>query len=157
MEYQSLIPSFEANGLHKVDVVAADVVTTIDDENQVIKNLANPLTCEARFLPYLAHSLKVDFWDENLDEEDKRNLIKRSILLHQRKGTLWAIEEVLDLVGFTDRANGLHATIKEGLILNSRDGSYKYNNIYNHGSLEDWAKYVIYVPKAITNQKAQGN
>ena len=155
MEQQSLIPSFEAEQLHKVDLVAADVASKINDENQVIKNLANPLTCESKFLPYLAYSLKVDFWDENLDEQSKRNLIKRSILLHRRKGTLWAIEEVLDLVGFTDRRHGFHATIKEGLKLNSRDGTYKYSAIYNHGSSADWAKYVIYVPKAITIQKAQ--
>lgn len=35
-------------------------------------------------------------------DQDKRNLIKRSIELHRYKGTVWAIEEALKSIGFED-------------------------------------------------------
>ena len=155
MRKTSLIPSFENEKLHSADFIAADIVDSLALDVEAFKSLANPLTCETKYLPYLAYAFKVDFWDENLSEEEKRNLIKRSILLHQKKGTVWAIEEVLDLVGFTNRKKGLRANIKEGLKLNSRDGTYKYDGIFNHYSDEDWAKYVIFVPKPISIQKAK--
>lgn len=155
MATQSLIPSFEDEKLHAADSVAADVVDTLASETEAFKTLANPLLCEEKYLPYLAYSYKVDFWNDFLSVDEKRKLIQKSILLHQRKGTIWAIEEVLDLVGFTDRANGLYADIKEGLKLTTRDGTYRYDGIFNHFSDEDWAKYVIYVPKAVSIQKAE--
>lgn len=154
MEQQSLIPSFEAEGLHKLDLVAAGITDELSEKHQVVKTLANPLICDEKFLPFLAYAFKVDFWDEELKESEKRDLIKHSILLHQRKGTLWAIEEVLELVNYSNKAKGEYAKIKEGLRLDSRDGSYKYDGIYNHGSNDDWAKYVIYVPKPITISRA---
>ncbi|WP_108062709.1 phage tail protein I [Poseidonibacter lekithochrous] len=106
MEQTSLIPSFESKELHSTDLVAAGVVSKLNDEIQAIKTLANPLTCEVKYLPFLAHAFKVDFWDESLDENDKRNLIQSSILLHQRKGTIWAIEKVFE-------ALNMKAVVKE--------------------------------------------
>ncbi|MFY4767459.1 phage tail protein I [Aliarcobacter butzleri] len=155
MGTQSLIPSFEAIELHSSDIVAGNVVDTLSSEIEAVKTLANPLLCEAEYLPYLAYAYKVDFWNDFIGTAEKRKLIQKSMLLHQRKGTLWAIEEVLDLVGFTDRANNQIADVKEGLKLTSRDGTYRYDAIFNHFSDEDWAKYVIYVPKAISVQKAE--
>lgn len=35
-------------------------------------------------------------------EQDQRNLIKRAIELHRYKGTVWAVEEALKSIGFTD-------------------------------------------------------
>lgn len=35
-------------------------------------------------------------------EQDQRNLIKRAIELHRYKGTVWAIEEAIKSIGFTD-------------------------------------------------------
>jgi phage tail P2-like protein len=93
---QSLIPSFENENLHSVDVVNDDISTTLLNEIKAFKNLANPETCEAKYLPFLAYAFKVDFWDDNLTESDKRNLIKSSLLLHQRKGTVWAIERIFE-------------------------------------------------------------
>lgn len=106
MQQISLIPSFEKVELHSSDLVAKDVISSVSQEIQQIKTLANPLTCDSKYLPFLAHAFKVDFWDENLDESDKRNLIQSSILLHQRKGTVWAIEKVFE-------ALNIKAIIKE--------------------------------------------
>ena len=106
MAAQSLIPSFEAKELHSCDVVASEVVGVLSSEIKAFKELANPKTCEAKYLPFLAYAFKVDFWDENLTESDKRNLIQSSLLLHQRKGTVWAIEQVFE-------ALNIEAIVKE--------------------------------------------
>lgn len=155
MQTQSLIPSSEDTVYHALDGVAADAMALLSTEISPVAHISNPQNCEARFLPFLAHSSKVDFWKDEFSEQEKRDFIKRSKLLHQRKGTVWAVEEVLELLNYTDRENGLFAEIKEGLILNSRDGTYRYDGIYNHGSHDDWAKYVIYVPLPITRYKAE--
>jgi len=96
MQKQSLIPSFEKTELHSADLVAADVIDTLNDQLQEIKTLANPVVCDSKYLPFLAYAFKVDFWNESLDESDKRNLIQNSILLHQKKGTIWALEKVFE-------------------------------------------------------------
>lgn len=98
MQQISLIPSFEKVELHSSDLVAKDVISSVSQEIQQIKTLANPLTCDSKYLPFLAYAFKVDFWDDRLDIEAKRALIQESILLHKRKGTLWAIERVLEIL-----------------------------------------------------------
>jgi len=92
---QSLIPSFEDIKLHSADMVAGDVIDTLQSEIKAFETLANPDICDEKYLPFLAYAFKVDFWDDNLNIESKRKLIKSSLLLHQKKGTIWAIEEIL--------------------------------------------------------------
>lgn len=43
-------------------------------------------------LNVLAEQFHLDFFDTTLDEPTKRNLIRQSIELHRRKGTVWAVE-----------------------------------------------------------------
>lgn len=152
MKQQSLIPLFEDDGLHKIDLVAADVTDGISNENQVIKGLGNPLICNEKFLPYLAYSFKVDFWDEELKEEEKRELIKKSILLHRYKGTVWCIEEILKLLNLASDEEP--ASIKEGLSI-KYDGKYKYNGIYTHGDKTKWPYYVIDLAKPVSTVRAK--
>lgn len=155
MIFQSLLPKFEKVELHLLDEFAFELFENIRNEISPLRDMLNPITCDKKFLPFLAYENAVDFWSDELSEQEKRNLILFSKVLKRKKGTIWAINEVLELVGFTDRANGLYADIKEGLKLTSRDGTYKYDGIFTHFCDEDWVKYVIYVPKAVSIQKAQ--
>lgn len=106
MNKTSLLPSFEATPLHGVDLTAQTRFTEIATELEVIKDLTNPDKCKAEYLPFLAFAYNVDFWDVSLSEKEKRNLIKASFLLHQKKGTIWAIEKVFETLN-------IKATIKE--------------------------------------------
>lgn len=155
MTFQSLLPNFEKVELHSLDELAFILFENIRSELAPLKDMLNPAACDKKFLPFLAYENAVDFWSDDLSIAAKRNLILFSKVLKRKKGTIWAINEVLDLVGFTDRANGLYADIKEGLKLTTRDGTYRYDGIFTHFNDEDWAKYVIYVPKAVSIQKAQ--
>jgi len=52
-------------------------------------------------LPYLAKDLNVNSIEWSLaDTEEKRKMmLKESFLLHQKKGTVWALERVLEILG----------------------------------------------------------
>jgi phage tail P2-like protein len=162
VETQSLIPSFEAKELHSSDVIAGEVVGALSSEVKAFKYLANPETCEAKYLPYLAYAFKVDFWDETLREVDKRALIKQSLKLHQHKGTRWAILEVLKAVGLS--SENYKAEIVEYKNRNDytysilRDGTKFYNEVvkHNHGEetydfiLKHWAEYAVIIKVPIS-------
>lgn len=65
-----------------------------------IGDIWNPDTCPAAVLPWLAWALSVDRWDNSWSEETKRNVIRVSIEVHRRKGTVAAVQTALDAQGF---------------------------------------------------------
>lgn len=165
MKKESLIPSFEDKELHSSDAVADKVIASLSSEIKAFKDLANPETCESKYLPYLAYSFKVDFWDESLREIDKRSLIKASRKLHRLKGTRWAILEVLKSVGFSipnyeavivefkDRESYKYNVLRDGT--NSYSGMVKHNHglaIYDL-QLNHWAEYAVIIKVPISENQ----
>lgn len=72
-----------------------------------IRELWTPASARAELLPYLAWTDRVDVWDENWPEGFKRRLIADSVLIHRRKGTVWAVKQVMALAGATVGADGV--------------------------------------------------
>lgn len=68
-----------------------------------LRDLWNPATCPASFLPYLAWAFSVDRWDENWTETVKRQVIQDAFYIHQNKGTISAIRRVVQPFGFLIR------------------------------------------------------
>ena len=64
----------------------------------VIRHLWNPDTCPIDVLPWLAWALSVDKWDENWSTEVKRNVVRSSVEVHRKKGTLFAIKQAVRAV-----------------------------------------------------------
>lgn len=147
MGTQSLIPLFEDIKLHSADEVAADVVNNFAGEMQSFKSLANPDTCDSKYLPFLAWAFKVDFWDESLSDTDKRELIKASITLHQKKGTPYSIMEVLKATWLSQ--TGYEAEIVEYKNRNNynyvvpRDGTYKFDGYVRHNDSLPMYEFVL--------------
>lgn len=83
--------------------------------------------CPDAFLPYLAWDFSVDEWDSNWSTDIKREVIAESVLVHVRKGTVYAVRQALKaLLGETNFR-----------ILEGKDNS---GTAYNH-----WAKYSVRV------------
>lgn len=59
----------------------------------------DPIACPAELLPWLAWALSVDTWDSDWPEATKRALIANSVQIHRTKGTVSAIERVMDALG----------------------------------------------------------
>ena len=80
----------------------------------------------------------------------KRELLKIAIKLHQKKGTRWAIRNLIRALGLGE------VDIVEGQGIRFRDGTYRRNGIklHNFGS-NNWACYRIVFHKALTNDLAE--
>ena len=64
-----------------------------------IADVWNPATCPPSVLPWLAWALSVDRWDPDWPIATKRQVVADSIGVHRRKGTLAAVEQVLEDIG----------------------------------------------------------
>lgn len=95
MNLTSLLPQSEDSKLKAIDLAYETRVAKIKQELQAISTLAQPKRAAERFLPYLAHSHQVTFWSDELTLDEKRAIIDFSIHLHRKKGTLFAVKEVL--------------------------------------------------------------
>lgn len=75
----------------------------ISDLQVPLRDLWNPATCPARFLPYLAWAFSVDRWDESWAESTKRRVVQDAFYIHQHKGTISAVRRVVEPFGFLIR------------------------------------------------------
>lgn len=65
-----------------------------------VREVWNPYTCPADVLPWLAWAFSVDSWDANWTEQEKRDVIATSILVHKKKGTIGAVRRALRPLGY---------------------------------------------------------
>ncbi|ATF00789.1 phage tail protein I [Phaeobacter gallaeciensis] len=65
-----------------------------------IATLMNPDTCPAHLLGWLAWSLSVDVWDPVWSETTKRSVLKASLEVHRKKGTVGSVRRALEGIGF---------------------------------------------------------
>ncbi|WP_201556279.1 phage tail protein I [Psychrobacter sp. 72-O-c] len=60
----------------------------------------NADTCPVEYLPFLAFAWSVDEWNDNWTVETQRAVVKNSIAVHQRKGTLGAVKRALAVMNY---------------------------------------------------------
>lgn len=56
--------------------------------------------CPIEYLPFLAYAWSVDEWNDAWSIETQRNVIKNSVWVHQRKGTLGAVKRALAVMNY---------------------------------------------------------
>jgi phage tail P2-like protein len=96
-------------------------------------------TCPAAFLPWLANALSVDDWSPDWTDEIKREVIRQSINVHRRKGTIGALRTAL-------RAADLgEVQVIERFGWHDYDGTYLYDGTIGHEARDSWAEYRIKV------------
>lgn len=66
-----------------------------------VRQVWNADTCPVALLPWLAWAVSVDVWDASWSEQQKRDTIKNSLLVHKRKGTIGGVREALAALGVT--------------------------------------------------------
>jgi len=71
-----------------------------DDLTVPVRDIWNPSKCPADLLPWLAWAFSVDAWSSSWTEDQKRETIRRSIRVHQHKGTYAALRDALAALGF---------------------------------------------------------
>jgi len=124
---------------HRLDMLRSElfreVLRTLPEK---AASALDPQTCAEDMLNTLAIHYTTDFWDTDLTAADKRALLQKTLLLKQTKGTEYAMRLALSALNLAD------ADIVEGADITRRDGTYSYNGIKKHGSLE-WWRYTIFI------------
>lgn len=104
--------------------------------------------CPADLLPFLAASLSVDDWNPDWSDDRKRAVIKASIPIHRRKGTIGSVRRAIQAFGFGN------PVIVEGRAVIQHDGAHQYDGTQSHGEIENWARYRVYLSQPITADQA---
>jgi phage tail P2-like protein len=93
-------------------------------------------------LPYLAEQLHVldEGWADARDDASRRKLLKRAIELHRHKGTRWAVETALDVLG-------LGCRVEEWFEYGGEPGRFRVDLISSTPLSEDF--YVQGIERAI--------
>jgi phage tail P2-like protein len=79
-------------------------------------------------LPWLAWAFSADFWDPNWTEDQKRNAISTSISVQRYKGTIGAVKNALDSLGFD-------VTIEEWWQMSPAGAPYTFNVLIDSGQV----------------------
>lgn len=77
----------------------ADTMDDFGDITTPLRQLLNPDTCPLHLLPYLADLLAISPWENSWTEAQKRGVIRSAYLVHRQRGTLAALQRVLDALG----------------------------------------------------------
>jgi|GEM_PF-360159 len=113
------------------------------------RDLWNPQTCPADFLPWLAWTLSVDEWDGGWSDDQKRGVVAASVDVHRHKGTLWAMRRALAAAGYAQ------AEIIEQFGLTKFDSSVPFDGVTYYSGPDHWAEYRVVLPRAVTIAQAR--
>ncbi|QCU54391.1 phage tail protein I [Burkholderia pseudomallei] len=144
MTTEALLPTNQTS----LEAALAQVMRPSVDPN-VIRTLWDADHCPAAFLPWLAWSLAVDGWELAESDDARRELIKSSLAIYRKKGTPWAIREIVRRLGFGE------VDIQEGRQIKRRDGSVKRDGRYLHGGSTAWAEYIVKLRRPVTRDQGE--
>ncbi|NHR08066.1 phage tail protein I [Chromobacterium haemolyticum] len=115
-----------------------------------LRMVADSERCPAHLLPWLAWAWSVDDFNAASNEERQRALIRSSLRVHQRKGTVAAVRQVFRDLGLGE------VDIEEGRSGYRRDGKRR-REAYNRRGLRGahWAEYRVICYSLLTNQQAK--
>jgi phage tail P2-like protein len=106
---------------------------------QMMQRIGSPLLAPVDLLPWLAWTVSVDYWQSELTEAVKREVIAQSKTLHAHKGSVLAVKKAIESAGY-----GANSEIVEGAEVRHYDGTlFADGSAYFEG--ESWAKYSINV------------
>ena len=93
---QSLLPPNASKLLRDLESVFGDSF----DLPTLNRYVVNPDLAPVHILPWLAWALSVDDWSDNWSEQIRRNVIKASVEVHRKKGTIGALKKALQAFNY---------------------------------------------------------
>lgn len=95
---QSLLPPNASILIKDLEAVLGEAL----DLETLNRFVNNPSVAPQNILPWLAWAVSADDWSDSWSEEVRRNVIKASIEVHQRKGTIGALKKALEAFNYTN-------------------------------------------------------
>ncbi|MGC0152672.1 phage tail protein I [Chromobacterium vaccinii] len=126
--------------------LADSMALTVDPS--AIATLADSARCPAALLPWLAWERSVEQFDAAGTEDQQRALIRSSLGVHRRKGTLAAVRQV-----FRDLDLG-EVKIDEGNNRYLADGAMTADGFCTAGDPDGWAEYRVRIDKMLSIEQA---
>jgi len=105
------------------------------------------MVCDARYLRTLGKYYGVEYWWQNISEEEHRNLIKNFKMIKRRRGTLWAVRQAINVIDPS-------AKVLEAGRVKKLDGAWKLDGGIKLGYADHWAKYILMLTRTISNAEA---
>jgi phage tail P2-like protein len=93
--------------------------------------------CPIEYLPFLAYAWSVDEWNDNWSIETQRNVIRNSISVHQRKGTLDAVKRALAAINYSTTVTEWFETNPKGV-----PGTFSISVTPSNGKVTDSVRQV---------------
>lgn len=93
---QSLLPPNASALLRDLEEIFGDSF----DLPTLNRYVVNPDLAPAHILPWLAWALSVDDWSDSWPEQIRRNVIKASVEVHRKKGTIGALKKALQAFNY---------------------------------------------------------
>ena len=93
---QSLLPPNASTLLRDLESVFGNSF----DLPTLNRYVVNPDLAPAHILPWLAWALSVDDWSDSWPEQIRRNVIKASVEVHRKKGTIGALKKALQAFNY---------------------------------------------------------
>lgn len=93
---QSLLPPNASQLLRDLETVFGDSF----DLPTLNRYVVNPDLAPVHILPWLAWALSVDDWSDSWSEQVRRNVIKASVEVHRKKGTIGALKKALQAFNY---------------------------------------------------------
>ena len=143
----AFVPGLLPQNATPAEVALDEATARVGDVPSPLRELWDPDTCPASLLPWLAWALSVDNWDPAAPEGVKREVIRQSVALHRRKGTVSAIRGALLSAGYGD------ATIVERFGI-PHDGSETFDGSITYEAPDHWAEYRLTLARPITIAQA---
>lgn len=135
-------------GSTPLEIRAAEVCAPIIDPTP-LRWLADANRCPVAFLPWLAWARSVEGYDAASSEERQRALIRQSIDIHKRKGTVAAVRDVFRALGLGE------VDIETGRSGYRRDGTRTRTAFNKRGTRSgSWAEYRVVCHNRLTVQQA---
>jgi len=101
MSKVTLLPPTETDTLKSLDVAYRSMIPAHTKSIDL-----NPMTCDAKLLPYLAQCVQVLYWDDLWSESEKRRFVRDAREVHRHIGTPYALAKMFESLG-------IRATLKE--------------------------------------------
>lgn len=89
----------------------SETISRISNVPTPLRDLWYPDTCPPKLLGWLAEAFSVDKWDSNWSDTQKREVIKSSVEVHRRKGTIGAVREAIKALALDSQVQEWFAQI----------------------------------------------
>jgi phage tail P2-like protein len=126
-----------------LEAALADV-TTPDLDPTPLRWLSDSTRCPVALLPWLAWERSVEGFDAAINEEQQRELIRQSISVHRRKGTVSAVRDVFRALGLGE------VQILEGNQHYLADGTLVADGFGTAGDPDGWVEYRVQIDKLLS-------